>query len=127
MFYGYYCTDISNLNLKINMKNRNLQKQSEINKSDTYEAFCFLNADGAVYDLNTLYNPNTDYSISDGKYTVYFNFCKKAHNQCNNKPALALIKSNSDNNICVSLGGQSSSISKWKLVCKIFTLKFFLK
>jgi len=95
-----------------------LDQELEIIKSNAYEAFCFLNVNGTVYDLNTLNIPKYDYNSTDGKYTMYFNFCKKALTQCENKntTALAVMTSNADKNVCFSLGGSTSTLSKWNFV-----------
>ena len=116
LFYSVNCS--SSYLRKSNLHSRMLDQELEIIKSNAYEAFCFLNVNGTVYDLNTLNIPKYDYNSTDGKYTMYFNFCKKALTQCENKntTALAVMTSNADKNVCFSLGGSTSTLSKWNFV-----------
>lgn len=116
VFYSINCS--SSYLRKTNLHNRILDKELEIIKSNAYEAFCFLNVNGTVYDLNSLNIPKYDYNVTDNKYTMYFNFCKKANTQCEKKntTALAVMTSNIDKNVCFSLGGSTSTLSKWNFV-----------
>lgn len=116
VFYSINCG--STFLRKSNLHNRLLEQELEIIKSNAYEAYCFLNVNGTVYDLNSLNIPNYDYNSTDGKYSIYFNFCKKAVQQCGKKntTALAVMASDADKNICYSLGGSGSTLSKWNFV-----------
>lgn len=106
---------------KSNMQSRSLEHELEVIKSNAYEAFCFLNVNGTVYDLNSLKLKTSDYNSTDGKYTMYFNFCQKSITQCEKKntTALAVMASNADKNVCFSLGGSTSTLSKWNFVSKL--------
>lgn len=107
----------SQLDLTLSEGERELEK--EIYKSKVLEAFCFLNSDGRVFDLNPLYNETNDYIEEDGNYTMYFNFCRDAHMQCEKKntTALAIVKDKEGN--CHSLGGSNNTLSKWNVISKI--------
>lgn len=116
VFYTINCG--SSFLRKSNVNNRNLELEMEVIKSNAYEAFCFLNVNSTVYDLNSLNIPTHDYNMTDGKYSMYFNFCKKAVTQCDKKntTALAVMTSNGDKDICFSLGGSTSTLSKWNFI-----------
>jgi len=123
MFFSINCG--STFLKKSNLNVRSLEQELQIISINAYEAFCFLNVNGTVYDLNSLNRPEADYTNSDGKYTMYFNFCKQANTQCTikNTTSLAIMKSNADPNICFSLGGSESTLSKWNFVSKYNLLK----
>jgi hypothetical protein len=48
-------------------------------------AFCYINDNGIIYDLNSLHNSNIDYRIDTVEGTFSFNFCKNAIHSCTNK------------------------------------------
>jgi hypothetical protein len=89
----------------------------EVLKSSAYEAFCFLNTNGTVYDLNSMNISNYDYNLTNSKYTIYYNFYYQASQQCTQKntTALAVMVSNADKNVYYKLGGSKSTLSKWIL------------
>lgn len=118
VFFSINCS--STFLRKSNLNNRALELELEVIKSNAYEAFCFLNVNSTVYDLNPLKIKTHDYNMTDGKYSMYFNFCKKAITQCENKntTALAVMTSNADKNICYSLGGSTTTLSKWNFISK---------
>lgn len=95
-----------------------IEKDDEIVTKTVTQALCFLNVDGAVYDINPLYNKTRDYQVTDGNYTMYFNFCHQTHTKCENKntTAHAILKHNKNKNKCYSLGGSENSLSKWDLL-----------
>merc|ERR1712032_540311 len=99
----------------LNIKSDSLLELTEIQKSKAIEAFCFLNSNGTVYDLNPLHNKTKDYTSKDKKYTMHYNFCQKAHTQCKEKntTALAVLVENENPSNCYSLGGSKSTMSKW--------------
>lgn len=113
--------------LNINLKSNSLLEleATEIQKEKAIEAFCFLNSNGTVYDLNPLHNATKDYSSSDNKYTMHYNFCEKANTQCKEKntTALAVLVENDNPKNCYSLGGSKSTMSKWTIESR--KLKFF--
>lgn len=90
----------------------------DVKSSQVIEAFCFLNSNGTVFDINPLYDSLKDYQMTDDNYTLYFNFCQQAHNQCTKKntTALAVLKDNKGD--CYSLGGSKNSLSKWNIISK---------
>jgi len=110
--------------LKSNLHTNSYENELEIVKSNAFEAFCFLNVNGTVYDLNSLNMPKEDYQATDGKYTMYYNFCGQSHNQCTQKntTALAVMTSNADKNVCYSLGGSKATLSKWNFVSNEYFL-----
>ena len=94
------------------------ETEMEIHTTKAIEAFCFLNSNGTVYDLNPLYNETKDYTSKDEHYTMHYNFCEKAHTQCKEKntTALAVLVDNKDPTKCYSLGGSKSTMSKWSFL-----------
>ena len=56
----------------------------QVTNVTTSQAFCFLNSNGTVYDLNPLYNKTQDYSIKNLDNIVNFNVCKNAETKCKN-------------------------------------------
>lgn len=91
------------------------EEELQIISTKAYEAFCFLNVNGTVYDLNSLNNPVEDYNTTDNKFVLHYNFCKQAVTQCplKNTTALAVMTSKADKNICYALGGSESTLTKW--------------
>ena len=107
--------------LNIEESNSLLQLQiKEIQKTKAIEAFCFLNSNGTVFDLNPLHNSTKDYTSKDKKYTMHYNFCEKANTQCKDKntTALAVLIDNQNPSNCYSLGGSKSTMSKWSIQSK---------
>ncbi len=97
---------------------KSLEAELEIIKSNAFEAFCFLNMNGTVYDLNSLHISDHDYNTTDGKYTLNYNFCGEAKHQCKDKntTSLAVMTSNTDKNSCFALGGSKTTLSKWNFL-----------
>jgi hypothetical protein len=89
----------------------------ELIEQTARSAFCFINNNGTVYDLNPLSNTQSDYTIVGPDYAIDFNICKKAISQCTNKTSL-ITYSNTLMNECISLSGSATVVSKWKVICK---------
>ena len=120
VFFFTHCS--STFLKKSNLNGRLLEQELEIIKSNAYEAFCFLNLNGTVYDLNSLQMAKNDYNTTDGKYTMYFNFCQNANKQCTrkNSTANAVMTSNADPNVCFALDGKETTLSKWSFISKFY-------
>lgn len=94
-------------------------KIEEVIESKVTQAFCYLNSNGTVYDLNPLYNENQDYSIKTPTYEINFNVCKNALTKCGDKQALVVYKPIEPTGDCVSLSGPATVVSKWSHLSKI--------
>lgn len=81
--------------------------------SNATNAFCFVNQNGTVYDLNPLYNYTKDYRITGLDYTIDFNICKQALNQCKNRSSLMTYRSTVNPSECISLSGNTTVVSQW--------------
>lgn len=98
----------------------------EIVLQNATQAFCFLNKNGTVYDLNPLYNSKSDYVIQGADYVVNFNICKKALGQCGDKDSMINWRRNSNipnvaaEKQCISLTGADSVVSKWLFLSNNF-------
>jgi hypothetical protein len=86
------------------------------------QAFCFVNNNGTVYDLNPLYRKELDYQIKETTYTVDFNICKAAINQCTTTPnttthSYAMIRQTTGTTTeCINLAGADTVVSDWTLI-----------
>jgi hypothetical protein len=94
----------------------------EIVEEVTSEAFCFLNHNGTVYNLNSLKNSTADYKIASDNYVVNFNICKNAINACGNKTSYATWRDITNPQDCSSLAGPELVVSKWSILS---TIKLF--
>jgi hypothetical protein len=86
---------------------------SEISTS----AFCFLNNEGTVYNLNPL-RASVDYQIEGADYTVDFNVCQDAKNTCKGQSGIVSWFNSTDVNDCSTIAGSQNVVSKWTLLCK---------
>ena len=94
----------------------------EIVEEITSEAFCFLNLNGAVYNLNSLKNSTADYQIASDNYTVNFNICKNAITACGNKTSYVTWSDIKNPQDCSALAGPELVVSKWSILS---TIKLF--
>ena len=118
---------LSNCSMLKKSNNKLIAREMDIIKSNEYEAYCFLNINGTVYDLNSLYNPKNNYNfvdITNNNFIISFNFCKQSILQCKKKntSALVIMSSKTDPNECYSLGGSATTVSRWTIVSKKFIL-----
>ena len=86
-------------------------------------AYCFINSNGTVYNLNALTRKSDDYNrtLLNGD-TLQLNMCSKAVSNCPNKTALATYKTKSVINTtgqCTSLSGDETTFANWTILCKI--------
>jgi hypothetical protein len=111
--------------MKVKKSHSKLSKSKAVSKTflkqvvntTSNQAFCFLNSNGTVYDLNPLHNSTKDYSIRGLDYLVNFNVCKNALTQCKNRTASVIWNGDltkSDN--CIVLAGPNNVVSKWSLL-----------
>jgi len=96
----------------------------------TVAAYCFLNSNGTVYDLNPLHTTNMDYNVTYlNKDTLNVNFCGAAVNNCPNRTALSTYWTALTNS-CIALTGDATLFSNYTInfdnVTNITTLKAFL-
>jgi hypothetical protein len=100
----------------------------EIVSSSANQAFCFLNNNGTVFDLNPLTNSTVDYSIHGLSYTVNFNICKNALNKCGNKTSIVTYQNkihlDGIADECIALSGAEAVVSKWTVLSKKNCYKF---
>jgi len=87
-----------------------------VTESSAFQAYCFINNNGIVYDLNPLYNSLSDYKTQakDGGM-LNFNICKNASITCKNKTGLVVYSSNND---CQIIAGSDSSASNMNVIGK---------
>ncbi len=97
--------------LKNNKLHTQLFLQDVVNSSSS-QAFCFLNSNGTVYDLNKIYN-STDYVINGAGYNVNFNVCHNPKTQCSNSTSMVTYQG--ANNQCVRLAGPDLVVSTWSI------------
>ena len=98
------------------MKNKKLNSQMflrEIKNSSASQAFCFINNNGTVYDLNKVYN-STDYQIKGGNYKVDFNVCRSPQVQCPNQTSM--VTYTDVNNQCIRLAGPDRVVSSFSIL-----------
>lgn len=88
-------------------------------------AFCYLNDNGIIYDLNALHNTNIDYRIDTVEGTFNFNFCKNAIHSCTNKPEDAGLGFFTDalNMQCYKVAGSSTVSNKYDIIFDTKTSK----
>jgi len=103
--------------------NGNIIEQPKINNE--ISAYCFASMDGAVYNLNELYDPKEDYSIisADKKHAFYFNFCNFAITKCKKERTYAILTRDKvlmdRSRNCTLLSGTNRDIApKWSIISK---------
>ena len=94
-----------------------IQLQSKaIITSETVGAYCFINDNGIIYDLNPLRANDHDYNRTlTNKEFLAVNICGKANKNCVNKTALATYTL--ANNQCVSLSGDQNLFIQYRINC----------
>lgn len=82
------------------------------------DAFCFINHNGTVYDLNPLKNNYNDYKLNVLTGTLDFNICRNALNSCTGKTGMISYTENlpTSNNNCVELSGNATVTSSFTLI-----------
>lgn len=117
--------------LRVKDKHFNSLAELDLNSKEIYtdsviEAFCFLNSNGTVYDINPLYNEKEDYTMKDKNYTMHFNFCNPPKTQCSSKNTSALAVITDEKNNCYSLGGSKNTLSKWSVISNLDFFNFII-
>jgi hypothetical protein len=97
--------------------------------SDTVGAYCFINDNGIIYDLNTLRVNDKDYNRTfSNNDLLAVNMCGKANKNCANKTALATYTS--ANNQCLTLSGDQNTFIQYRIsfdnITNSSSLKAFL-
>ena len=77
------------------------------------DAFCFINTNGTVYDLNDLKSDNADYKIKTISGYIDFNICRNALNPCADKTGMASYTRTITGENCVQIAGNSSVSSSF--------------
>ena len=104
-------------------------KSQAILNLETVSAYCFINANGTIFDLNPLYKQTDDYNVTFPNNNVFpnndtlsINICRKANKNCPNKNALAtyIIGQNRE---CIALSGDENTFLKYQIECKIIKLR----
>lgn len=86
--------------------------------SQTIDAYCFLNSNGTVYDLNLLNRKNDDYNQTlTNNDTLFVNLCSKANRNCPNKTALATYIYGKSKQ-CIALSGEENTYTSYIVYCK---------
>lgn len=99
--------------LKTFLKSRSTDKLTLLQTTQVKEAFCFLNTNGTIYDLNPMRNSTNDYLITGPSYGVNINFCENTINSCDNKKGMMYY--HDDTGRCILLSGPANVVSNWQL------------
>lgn len=100
------------------MKNKKLNSNlflKEVVNTSASQAFCFVNNNGTVFDLNKVYS-KSDYLINGGNYKVNFNVCRSPQVQCPNQTSM--VTYTGENNQCIRLAGPDRVVSKFSILSK---------
>jgi hypothetical protein len=93
------------------LKNSN----KEIVQLSGVSAFCYLNANGTVFNLNPLHN-EIDYEIGTAPYKVYLNFCGDSSVSCEtNKTSMVTYV---DDTKCIDMSGNETVVSEFEVYSK---------
>jgi hypothetical protein len=85
--------------------------------TQTLGAYCFLNSNGTVYDLNPIRRGDSDFNrtfSNNDRLTV--NMCSKANYNCVNRTALATYRTFT--NQCIALSGDEKAFTNYTISCK---------
>jgi hypothetical protein len=95
--------------------NRSFLRNKEVVQLSGVEAYCYLNANGTVFNLNPLHRV-TDYELGTvGK--VYLNFCGDSSVSCTtNKTSMVTYM---DDTRCIDMSGNETVVSDWQVFSKI--------
>jgi hypothetical protein len=80
------------------------------------DAFCFINTNGTVYDLNNLKNDEGDYLEQGLTGNVHFNICRNSFKSCGDKGGMASFVGSINGDNCVQLAGNYTVSSKFSLI-----------
>jgi hypothetical protein len=91
------------------------------------EAYCFVNLNGIVYDLNPLYDSTSDYYFKsiEGKNNFYFNFCKYGTSKCKKDNSYIMvshdtkIENNTSNDCSILSGTNYANYPKWTIISNL--------
>jgi hypothetical protein len=108
-----------------------LQLQTHaVETTQTMGAYCFLNSNGTVYDLNPLYRKNDDYNKTFPNADILaVNMCSKANKNCLNRTSLSTYTTKALNQ-CIALSGDEKAFTNYTIdfdnVTNITSLKAIL-
>jgi hypothetical protein len=116
---------IKNLNKNFILNNNETNSEIVL-KDGEVQAYCFVNLDGVVYDLNPLYDASSDYIFKSGtNQSFYYNFCKFGVSKCK-KDNTYIMAAKTDSLInnsttdCTLLSGTNhENFPKWRIISKI--------
>ena len=86
-------------------------KASSENKTQVADAFCFINNNGVVYDLNAL-KSDIDYKVETLSGFINFNFCRDQVNPCKDQTGIASFTSSKLGTDCIQIAGSNTVSSK---------------
>jgi len=125
---GFFYSSVLCL-LKIQSKNKIRQRLTRSQlipptiPDGSISAYCFVNVNGIVFDLNPLYDPVEDYTINTfvSKDTLYFNFCQYANTQCKKDKSYVIMAADTPANNksmnCSLLSGTSrNNVPLWRIL-----------
>jgi hypothetical protein len=96
--------------------NESFLKTREILEISGTTAFCYLNANGTVYNLNPLHKDDSDYEITQGLDKVYLNFCGDSTVSCEGKYGMITYQKG---DICYELSGNETVVSDFLVLSKL--------
>lgn len=85
--------------------------QSPENINQVADAFCFINNNGVVYDLNIL-KSEIDYKVETLSGFISFNFCRDQVNPCKDQKGIASFTSSKLGTDCLQIAGSNTVSSK---------------
>lgn len=88
-----------------------VSKETPENKTQVADAFCFINNNGVVYDLNTL-KSDIDYKVETLSGFINFNFCRDQVNPCKDQTGSASFTSSKLGTECIQIAGSNTVSSK---------------
>jgi hypothetical protein len=110
---GSNTSDPTQVEPKVSVETEVQPKDNKDKVLSNKAAYCYINDNGVVYDLNSLQNENIDYRIDNVEGSFNFNFCKNAVHHCQNVPngGMAFFTKRGTSN-CYQLAGTYSNISR---------------
>jgi hypothetical protein len=82
-------------------------------ETELHDAFCFINANGTVWDFNGLANDEADYRVKTPSGYLNFNLCQNALNPCAGKSGIASYSTTLEGDNCVQLAGNNTISSQF--------------
>lgn len=92
---------------------------------ETVAAFCFINQNGVVFDLNPI-STDKDYDSQSATGSFDFNVCNNMNTPCPDKKGIAAFRPVGGND-CVQIAGDSTVSSNFRIITDETTLKTTLE